>query len=126
MNPVLLSILAVAAGGILGILIRIGISFLPVGTVGFPFRTMGIVLFLALLIGVAAGLVDHADLGQNPQLFVEAGLGGGFILCSVFSLETLSFIRSRHTATGIAFALVSAILCVAGVFGTKAALLMLL
>lgn len=125
MSPLLLSVLAVAAGGAVGILIRLGISFLPVGTAGFPYKTMGIVLFAALLIGAAAALVDHANLGKNAQLFIEAGMGGGFILFSVFSLETIRFIRSRHTATGIAFAFVSAILCAAGVFGNKAVIGML-
>jgi len=117
-----LLILLVCAGCAFAALMRVGISFIPYGPGGFPFKMLGMILFTSVLIGVAAAFTKNTSFGNYAKHFIEIGLGGGFALFSVFSLETLSFVRSRHLGTGIAFALVSAILCLAGTFGVEAAI----
>lgn len=58
-------------------------------------------------------------LSREAVLFLKVGLCGGFTTFSTFSLETLELIEGGQYAIAGAYALVSVVLCVAGVLVGK-------
>ena len=58
-------------------------------------------------------------LSREAVLFLKVGLCGGFTTFSTFSLETLGLIEGGQYAIAGAYALVSVVLCVAGVLVGK-------
>lgn len=81
----LTGVLAVAAGGAAGSVLRYLVSVLVVST-GFPWATLAVNVAGSAAIGVAAGI----GLAGEMRLLVVTGLLGGFTTFSAFSLETVS------------------------------------
>ena len=90
-------ILAVAAGGALGALCRLGLSALAVRIVGagFPWGTLVANLTGCFLIGVAVALIEyHNLLGDTHRLFFMTGILGALTTFSTFALDTVTLARS--------------------------------
>lgn len=118
----MLKIILVGAGGATGAVLRYLVSLIPLGNRGFPYKTLGVNLVGAVVIGVIAGLTSKYDnFNKNLELLIKVGLCGGFTTFSAFSLETLGLVEGGHIWMGIVYAVVSVILCFAGVFAGKAA-----
>jgi CrcB protein len=85
-------ILAVAAGGAVGSLLRYAASLLvPDGSAPFPWTTLLVNVFGCGLLGLFLGLAD-ARWTTSPELrsFVSIGLFGGFTTFSTFGTQTIS------------------------------------
>ena len=91
--------------------------------------SLGTVAVMTLLINflgsVAIGAIVETSelaagaLSREAVLFLKVGLCGGFTTFSTFSLETLELIEVGQYAIAGAYALVSVVLCVAGVLVGK-------
>ena len=94
-------------------------AFLPFERKGWP-RSTHFEHYLegncgfSLTVELAAGA-----LSREAVLFLKVGLCGGFTTFSTFSLETLELIEGGQYAIAGAYALVSVVLCVAGVLVGK-------
>lgn len=111
--------LFVAAGGAIGAMGRYAISLIPVKT-SFPILTLITNIFGAILIGFIVGLVgERDDISQNMLLFWKTGVCGGFTTFSTFSLEAFTLFERRQIVTGGAYVVVSAVLCIIGIFCGK-------
>jgi len=94
-----------------------------------PALAVGACLTVTLLINflgsVAIGAIVETSelaagaLSREAVLFLKVGLCGGFTTFSTFSLETLELIEGGQYAIAGAYALVSVVLCVAGVLVGK-------
>lgn len=108
------SVLWVAAGGALGAVGRYGISLLPWKS-PFPLLTLVTNFLGALVIGFLSGLLSAKVLGTRGGLFWKTGVCGGFTTFSTFSLETVQLLEKGEYLMGGAYAVLSVILCLAGV-----------
>lgn len=106
-----INVLLVACGGALGAVGRYGISL--IGFHGsFPLLTLLTNLLGALAIGIVVGLVEN----PKANLFLKTGVCGGFTTFSTFSLETLNLMEGGKSGLGIAYAALSLVLCILGVW----------
>ena len=128
-------LLCVGAGGALGAMGRYSLGLIPLGGV-LPLMTL-LINFRHLVYGlsmlekfrgmgpVAIGAIVETSelaagaLSREAVLFLKVGLCGGFTTFSTFSLETLELIEGGQYAIAGAYALVSVVLCVAGVLVGK-------
>lgn len=114
-----MNFVCVALGGAVGALGRYALSLLPV-KVSFPVLTLATNLLGAVLIGVLVGiLADHPDTDPKWRLFLVTGVCGGFTTFSTFSLETLTLLDEGRWAAAGAYAGLSVVLCVAGVWAGR-------
>ena len=115
----MMGLLCVGAGGALGAMGRYGLGLIPLGS-ELPLMTL-----LNFLGSVAIGAIVETSelaagaLSREAVLFLKVGLCGGFTTFSTFSLETLELIEGGQYAIAGAYALVSVVLCVAGVLVGK-------
>lgn len=109
------SFLAVGLGGALGAMGRYGISLLPLKS-AFPWLTLLTNVLGALVIGFVVGVTAESSASPNTVLFWKTGVCGGFTTFSTFSLETLRLLEGGQTASGLLYAGMSVVLCVAGVY----------
>jgi CrcB protein len=100
MNPSLLNLVLVGAGGALGAMARYGVGGLVhrnAALAGFPFGTLAVNLLGCLLIGLGAGLADARQaFSPEARLFVFVGVLGGFTTFSSFGYETLALLRDHE------------------------------
>ena len=110
------NILAVAAGGALGAVLRYLLSLVPLKTV-FPFQTFLTNLIGCFLIGLIASIATSAtassarNIAISPFaiLFLKTGVCGGFTTFSTFALEStkLAFESSQTSFAGAAYIVLS-------------------
>lgn len=110
------NILAVAAGGALGAVLRYLLSLVPLKTV-FPFQTFFTNLIGCFLIGLIAAIATSAtassarNIAISPLavLFLKTGVCGGFTTFSTFALEStkLAFESSQTSFAGAAYIVLS-------------------
>ncbi len=117
------NILAVAAGGALGAVLRYLLSLVPLKTV-FPFQTFFTNLIGCFLIGLiasiasaaassaiaeAAGSARNIAISPLTVLFLKTGVCGGFTTFSTFALEStkLAFESSQTSFAGAAYIVLS-------------------
>ncbi len=112
-----MTLLAIAAGGALGAVLRyLSVSWLA-ATLGrdFPWGTLGVNALGSLLIGAAyvwfeTRMPGHAALRAG----IVVGVLGGFTTFSAFSLETLHLLVDGEPLRALGNAVASVVLCVAG------------
>ena len=109
-----------ARGGALGAMGRYGLGLIPLGG-ELPLMTLLINFLGSVAIGAIVETSELAAgaLSREAVLFLKVGLCGGFTTFSTFSLETLELIEGGQYAIAGAYALVSVVLCVAGVLVGK-------
>lgn len=108
--------LFVGLGGAAGAVLRYLFSLIPVKG-QFPILTLLTNLIGAVVIGcIAAAAALVPGLPTNLILFLKTGLCGGFTTFSTFSLETMTLFQEKHVPMGIAYAVVSVLVCLVGVW----------
>lgn len=102
-------ILAIAAGGAGGALLRYGISGVAYRLLGetFPWGTLAVNLMGCFLIGLLWGISERTPLSPNASIFLFTGILGGFTTFSTFGLETFSLFRDGEVMLGLVNVLAS-------------------
>ena len=98
-------LLAIAAGGALGALLRYGLTNLMALLLGrsFPWGTLLVNVLGSLAVGlVYVWMVERAPLSDALRLGLITGLLGALTTFSTFSLDTLGLIHDgRYVAAGV-------------------------
>lgn len=92
----MMHVLAIAAGGALGSVLRYGMSSAVQALVGraFPYGTLAVNVTGCLLVGVAfVWFLERADTDAVLRAGLLIGLFGGFTTFSAFSMETLNLLE---------------------------------
>ena len=108
-------VLAVAAGGSLGSVVRylVGIGFGRLLGPKFPWGTLFINISGSLLMGLLAGLfATRWDLPQAARIFLTVGICGGYTTFSTFSLDSFYLIERGEVAVAGAYMIASVVLSV--------------
>ena len=108
-------ILAIAAGGALGALLRYWTSIAVHGRLGmaFPYGTLAVNVLGSLLMGfLYIWLIDRMAAGPALRAFLLVGVLGAFTTFSSFSMETLNLLEAGHPGKALANVLVSVVVCV--------------
>lgn len=108
-------ILFVALGGAAGAVCRYLLGLINI-RIDFPVITLAINLIGAVIIGFVTGLAAEKSIHTNITLLLKTGFCGGFTTFSTFSLETLTLIENGEALAGGIYAILSLVLCVAGVW----------
>lgn len=112
----MLECLAVGAGGFIGAVCRYLMGLIPYEG-DFPLITLIINFVGGIVIGAIAGFSQNVfPLPDKLSLFLKTGICGGFTTFSTFSLETYNLIFGGKKLMGLAYAGLSIVLCVAGVW----------
>jgi CrcB protein len=117
--------LAIAAGGAIGALLRYWTSVAVHSRLGttFPYGTLAVNVLGSLLMGfLYVWLIDRFAAGPALRAFLLIGVLGAFTTFSTFSMETLNLMEAGHPGKALVNVLVSVIVCVAAAgFGVLAA-----
>ncbi|WP_028135020.1 fluoride efflux transporter CrcB [Bradyrhizobium japonicum] len=108
-------ILAVAAGGALGAVVRYLVSIGAGRAFGtdFPWGTLIINVTGSFLIGVLTGLfATKWNLPQAARIFLTVGICGGYTTFSTFSLDAWYLIERGQTVASAAYMIASVVLSV--------------
>jgi CrcB protein len=109
-------VLAIAAGGAIGALLRYWTSVAVHSRLGmaFPYGTLAVNILGSLLMGfLYIWLIDRMTAGPALRAFLLIGVLGAFTTFSTFSMETLNLMEAGHPGKALANILVSVIVCVA-------------
>lgn len=109
-------VLAIAAGGAVGALLRYWTSTAVHARLGtaFPYGTLMVNVVGSLLMGfLYIWLLERVAEGPALRAFLLIGLLGAFTTFSTFSLETLNLIEAGQLGRAVANMLLSVVLCVA-------------
>ena len=107
-------VLAIAAGGAIGALLRYWVSTAVQGrtTSIFPYGTLTVNVIGSLLIGfLYIWLIERLAVGPAVRAFMLIGVLGAFTTFSTFSMETLNLMESGHLGKALVNMLVSVIVC---------------
>ncbi len=107
--------LAIAAGGAIGALLRYWTSTAVHSRLGmaFPYGTLVVNVIGSLLMGfLYVWLIDRMAAGPALRAFLLIGVLGAFTTFSTFSMETLNLMEAGHPGKALANVLVSVIVCV--------------
>lgn len=107
--------LCVGCGGFVGAVLRYLMGLIPYEG-AFPFITFFVNFTGAVAIGVITELSGMLHLNENLSLFLRVGVCGGFTTFSTFSLETLNLLQQKKYITCGAYAVLSLVVCVLGVW----------
>lgn len=116
----ILNILAVAAGGAVGSVLRYAFTFISIKSV-FPFQTFVVNMLGCFAIGVVTALASLAAQKFSVRfspilvLFLKTGVCGGFTTFSTFALESANFLSGKNFFMAALYAfssLILGILCV--------------
>ncbi len=119
-------VLAIAAGGALGALLRYWTSVTVHGRLGaaFPYGTLTVNVIGSLLMGfLYIWLIERMTAGPAMRAFLMIGVLGAFTTFSTFSIETLNLLESGQLGRAVVNILVSVIVCITaagiGVFAAR-------
>ncbi|HEX7044449.1 MAG TPA: fluoride efflux transporter CrcB [Burkholderiales bacterium] len=110
-------VLAIAAGGALGSVLRYGVSYAVHGLFGrgFPYGTLAVNVLGCVAMGYLWVLfLERPGAGAVARAGVLVGLLGGFTTFSAFSIETLNLLREGAWQRAALYVLLSIALCLAG------------
>jgi len=123
---ILNQVVAIAAGGAIGALLRYWTSVAVHGRLGvsFPYGTLTVNVIGSLLMGfLYIWLIERMVAGPAMRAFLMIGVLGAFTTFSTFSIETLNLLESGHLSKAVANILVSMIVCITaagiGVFAAR-------
>jgi len=108
-------VLAIAAGGAVGALLRYWTSIAVHSRLGtaFPYGTLAVNILGSLLMGfLYIWLIERMAAGPALRAFLLIGVLGAFTTFSTFSMETLNLMEAGHPGKALANVLVSVIVCV--------------
>jgi CrcB protein len=108
-------VLAIAAGGAIGALLRYWVSTTVQGRTAsvFPYGTLTVNVVGSLLIGfLYILLIERLAAGPAVRAFMLIGVLGAFTTFSTFSMETLNLMESGHLGKALVNMLASVIVCV--------------
>jgi CrcB protein len=100
-----MGILAIAAGGALGAVLRYVLSgwVQHLGGTRFPWGTLAVNVVGSFALGLLmAGLLEHTVTGPATRSFWTIGVLGAFTTFSTFSYETLALLTIGDWSAGIA------------------------
>ncbi len=112
---VLNQIIAIAAGGAIGAVLRFWMSSATYAVLGrdFPYGTLMVNVVGSLLMGLLSVLlIERMSLGPEWRAAILVGLLGGFTTFSTFSIETLNLIELGAHGKALANMALSIMLCV--------------
>jgi CrcB protein len=114
------TVLAIAAGGATGAVLRHFCNSAVMGFIGggFPWGIMAINILGSLVMGLLTGLFAHFyDPGQTAKAFLTVGLLGGFTTFSSFSLDAVLLVERGAMLEAAAYVAVSVGVSLAALFG---------
>jgi len=109
-------VLAIAAGGAIGSLLRYWVSSGTHAVLGrgFPYGTLTVNILGSLLMGfLYIWLLDRVAAGPVLRAFLLIGVLGGFTTFSSFSIESLNLIEAGQVMKALANILLSVTVCIA-------------
>lgn len=108
--------LLVGLGGAVGSMLRYMLGFLPVYTL-FPVITFAINIAAAVIMGFVTVWLDMLHSGGSGELslLLRTGFCGGFSTLSALSLEVVKLGQTHHMIMGVAYAVVSLLMCLIGI-----------
>jgi CrcB protein len=94
----MLKLIFIAAGGILGALLRYGISGLIQGYLNssFPWGTLIVNLLGCFMIGFLWQISELIIISPNIRVFIFVGVLGAFTTFSTYGLETINLLRESE------------------------------
>ncbi len=108
-------VLAIAAGGALGSLLRYWVSSGTHAVLGrgFPYGTLTVNVLGSLLMGfLYIWLLDRVAAGPVLRAFLLIGVLGGFTTFSSFSIESLNLIEAGQVMKALVNVLLSVTVCI--------------
>ena len=107
-----MNLLAIAAGGALGALLRYGVSNMLNGLTssGLPWGTIGVNLSGSFLIGLLSGIFDRLMPPVHFKTFLLVGLIGAFTTFSTYMIESFRLFQEGRIGLAAANLLLSNIL----------------
>jgi CrcB protein len=109
-------VLAIAAGGAIGSLLRYWVSSGTHAVLGrgFPYGTLTVNVLGSLLMGfLYIWLLDRVAAGPVLRAFLLIGVLGGFTTFSSFSIESLNLIEAGQVMKALVNVLLSVTVCIA-------------
>lgn len=110
-------LLAIAAGGAIGSIMRFLMSnwVHTIAGRGFPYGTLAVNVVGSLLMGLlTVVLIERMNLGPEWRAAILIGVLGGFTTFSTFSIETLQLIDAGAHFKAVSNMVFSLLLCVGG------------
>ncbi len=108
-------LLAIAAGGALGALLRYWTSVAVHARLGagFPYGTLAVNVIGSLLMGfLYIWLIERMAAGPALRAFLMIGVLGAFTTFSTFSIETLNLLESGQAGRALINVAVSVLVCI--------------
>lgn len=109
-------VIAIAAGGALGAVLRYWVSTAIYAWAGrsFPWGTLAVNVLGSLIMGLlTVWLLERLTQSTEWRAFLLIGLLGAFTTFSAFSIETLALVEQGQHVKALVNALSSVLLCVA-------------